>query len=96
MDSILKKYVDSGDNRTPQAKMEEFHCSRTWFDGEKPIKFKKGFKATPLCVGGVHYQQTVSDSVKSEPTEASTEKGESLMLLQEPKQKGKHMAHLLK
>ena len=96
MDSILKKYVDSGDNRTPEAKIDEFHCSRTWFDGEKPIKFKKGFKASPLCIGGVQYQQTALVSVKSEPTESSTEKADSLMVLQEPMQKGKHLAHLLK
>ncbi len=96
MDAIAKKHSDMGAVTSPS----EFHCSRTWFDGEKPVKFKKGTAKTSLCVGGMQFQSELqaakgSDHVKMEPSEKTGET-DSLIVLQEPSQKGKHVTHLLK
>ena len=95
MDALAKKHsAESGSSTT------EFHCSRTWFIGEKPVKFKKGAtKGVSLCVGGVRYHAELEagagkGSVKAELADKTADT--ALMVLQEPGQRGKHLAHLVK
>lgn len=93
---IQKKYVDQPlDLRANKASME-FHCSRTWFDGEKPLKFKKNPKSTLQVGGAVKFGRGDSSDgkVKVEMDIPETMK-ESLMDASAPKV-GKHLSHLLK
>ena len=94
---IKKKYVDGAEDLRAGKAMSEFHCSRTWFPEEKPIRFKKTNR-TALPVGGVawsksnSFNSTAADSVKIEEDAAVMSS-----LMNEPVQKAaKHASHLLK
>lgn len=87
---IQKKYVDQPLDLRSNKATSEFHCSRTWFDGEKPLKFKKNLG------GAVKFGRGDSSDgkVKVEMDIAETTK-ENLMDSSGPKV-GKHLSHLLK
>lgn len=96
--TIQKKYVDQPVDLRANKPTSEFHCSRTWFNGEKPVKFKKLPKSTLQVGGAVKFGRggdSGDSTVKVEMDVAETVK-DSLMDSSGGPKVGKHLSHLLK